>query len=164
MSRSTEADNLIRIMRRLPYPVTVVTTRAGDRVRGITIGSFTSLSLDPPLVSFNVTCDSQIHELFEQASRFVVHFPGAGQESLCTRFALPDQSDNEQFDSIELDEAGPEDPPLLAGVDSRLHCRLEELKPAGDHSIVIGRVIHSEFLREGPAMLYMGGEYRSLSQ
>lgn len=162
MSRSNEADKLIRIMRQLTYPVTVVTARAGSRVRGITIGSFTSLSLDPPLISFNVACDSQMHELFEQASSFVVHFPGASQEALCTRFALPDQSDEEQFDSIELDKTDPTAPPLLAGVNSRLHCRLEELKPTGDHSIVIGRVIRSELLREGPAILYMEGQYRSM--
>ncbi|MEX1211916.1 MAG: flavin reductase family protein [Balneolaceae bacterium] len=162
MSQSSEADNLIRIMRHLAYPVTIVTARAGNRMRGITIGSFTSLSLDPPLISFNVTRDSQMYELFEQSSQFVVHFPCARQDALCTRFSLPDQSDDEQFDSIELDDSGPDGPPLLAGVNSRIHCRLEELKPAGDHSIVIGRLTRSEFLKEEPAILYMNGQYRSL--
>lgn len=162
MSRSNEADNLIRIMRQLTYPVTIVTARSGNRMRGITIGSFTSLSLSPPLISFNVTRDSQMHELFKPSSTFVVHFPGAMQESLCTRFALPDQSDEEQFDSIEMDEGAPNDPPLLSGVNSRLHCRMEKRIVAGDHSILIGQVVRSEFLREGPAILYMDGQYRSM--
>lgn len=162
MSHSSEAEQLIRIMRRLAYPVTVITTCAGERRRGITIGSFTSLSLDPPLVSYNVTVDSQMHEVLEKASRFVIHLPGSHQESLCTRFSLPDKSDDEQFEGVSVDSSEAGAPPLLADVNSRLHCRLFRNIPVGDHSIFIGKVIRTEFLGESPAMLYLDGQYRSL--
>lgn len=162
MNGANEADNLIRVMRHLPFPVTVVTARLGRRRRGITIGSFTSLSLDPPLISFNVTDDSQMDQLLPESNPFVVHFPGSRQEALCTRFSLPDQQDDEQFDGIELDADDLESPPLLSGVNSRLHCLVENRVLAGDHTIIIGRVIRAEFLEESPAMLYMNGAYRSL--
>ena|GEM_PF-332661 len=155
------AEELKEVMRLLPYPVTVITAVAGDRKRGITIGSFTSLSMDPPLISFNVTNDSQMHELLADAKQFVVHIPGAGQQELCTRFALPDQSDEEQFDglSFKQDNGGP---PVLDGVIAEIHCTKFRLFRAGDHSIVIGRVERINRNREELSILYCNGTYQNL--
>lgn len=148
-------------MRLLPYPVTVITSAVGERKRGITIGSFTSLSLDPPLVSFNVTEDCQMHELLEAAERFVVHIPGAGQQELCTRFALPDQSEDEQFEGINYrQESGY--PPVLDEVIAEVHCKMYRLFTAGDHSIVIGEVERIKRNREELSILYCNGAYQSL--
>jgi 3-hydroxy-9,10-secoandrosta-1,3,5(10)-triene-9,17-dione monooxygenase reductase component len=155
------AGELKEVMRLLPYPVTVITAVAGGRKRGITIGSFTSLSMDPPLISFNVTTDSQMHELLAEAVRFVVHIPGAGQQELCMRFALPDQSDEEQFDglSFKQDKGGP---PVLDGAIAEIHCTRFRLIPAGDHSIVIGRVERIKRNREELSILYCNGTYQTL--
>jgi len=148
-------------MRLLPYPVTVITTVSGERKRGITIGSFTSLSLDPPLVSFNVTGDSQMHELLEEAERFVVHIPGAGQQELCIRFALPDQSDDDQFKGINYSQK-PGYPPILDKVIAEVHCKMFRLFKAGDHSIVIGEVELIKRNRDELSILYCNGDYQSL--
>jgi len=155
------AEELKEVMRLLPYPVTVITTVSGKRKRGITIGSFTSLSLDPPLVSFNVTSDSQMHELLEGAERFVVHIPGAGQQELCTRFALPDQSDEDQFKGVSFRHKHGY-PPILENVIAEIHCTMFRLFKAGDHSIVIGEVEWIKRNRDELSILYCNGAYQSL--
>ncbi|NNE36302.1 MAG: flavin reductase, partial [Rhodothermales bacterium] len=63
-------------MRRVASPVTVVTAGRGDEARGITIGSFTSASLDPPLITFNLSRRARMHSLLPRTDRFVVHVLG----------------------------------------------------------------------------------------
>jgi 3-hydroxy-9,10-secoandrosta-1,3,5(10)-triene-9,17-dione monooxygenase reductase component len=159
--KSDNAEELKEVMRLLPYPVTVVTTVADNRQRGITIGSFTSLSMEPPLISFNVTKDSQMHELLEIAEQFVVHIPGSGQQEICTRFALPDQSDEEQFQGIRFKQSENK-PPVLEGVIAEIHCSMYNLVEAGDHSIVIGKVESIKRNREELSILYCNGAYQTL--
>lgn len=161
LKQQENAEELKEVMRLLPYPVTVITVAAGKRKRGITIGTFTSLSLDPPLVSFNVTSDSQMYELLEMAERFVVHIPGAGQQKLCTRFALSDQSDDEQFEDISYNQK-PGYPPILNHVIAEIHCNIFRLIKAGDHSITIGEVDLIKRNRDELSILYCNGTYQSL--
>ncbi len=148
-------------MRLLPYPVTVVTAAYGKRFRGITIGSFTSLSLQPPLVTFNVNCESQMHSLLEDADRFVVHIPGEDQDEICSRFALPDQEDAEQFEGLNYTRE-PGEPPVLSDVIAELHCTMFRMFRAGDHSIIIGSVERIQRNREEPSILYCNGAYQAL--
>lgn len=159
--KTDNAEELKEVMRLLPYPVTVITAAAGERKRGITIGSFTSLSMDPPLVSFNVTRDSQMHEILEEAVWFVVHIPGSGQQELCTRFALPDQGDEEQFENIQYQQ-DQSYPPVLEGVIAEIHCSIHKLIEAGDHSIIIGNVESIKRNREELSILYCNGAYQTL--
>jgi 3-hydroxy-9,10-secoandrosta-1,3,5(10)-triene-9,17-dione monooxygenase reductase component len=155
------AEELKAIMRLLPYPVTVITARAGGRMRGITIGSFTSLSMEPTLISFNVTRDSQMHTVLEQADRFVVHIPGSDQQELCTRFALPDQTDEEQFEGIDYSiENG--FPPVIDNTIAEIYCRMFKIVKAGDHSLIIGEVEQIKQNREEPSILYCNGAYQSI--
>src|SRR5690625_7287830 len=83
------SDKLVRVMRNLPFPVTIVTTSDGQAMRGATIGSFTSLSLTPPLISFNVIRKTGLHDIISRAVRFVVIFPGYDLSDICIRFSLP---------------------------------------------------------------------------
>ncbi|MFO8232719.1 MAG: flavin reductase family protein, partial [Longimonas sp.] len=73
MPTRTEAPPLRTTLRRLPSPVVVVTTYAEGKPWGITIGSFTSVSLDPPLVSFNVDRKAQSHKALHEAGRCAIH-------------------------------------------------------------------------------------------
>lgn len=148
-------------MRLLPYPVTVITAIAGNRMRGITIGSFTSLSMEPSLVSFNVQRESQMHMIIEKADRFVVHIPSAGQQELCSRFALPDQNDEEQFEGVDytIDEGFP---PVISDTIAVIYCRIFKIIETGDHSLIIGEVEQIKRNREEPSILYCNGAYQSL--
>src|SRR5690554_4460611 len=109
------SDKLVRVMRHLPFPVTIVTTSDGETMRGATIGSFTSLSLKPPLISFNVIRNTGLHDIITQAGRFVVHFPGYSQRDLCTRFSIPDLDEEEMFQGLDYQRRQGY-PPVLNGM------------------------------------------------
>ena len=155
------SSDLIQLMRCIPYPVVVVTLATADTIRGVTIGSFTSLSLDPPLISFNLDRSSRAHELMQQAHALSVHVPGDGMEELCNRFARPDQRDRDQFKGVQyrLSEQGV---PLLGGVLARIDCTPEHRFVGGDHSLIVGRVREVVQFDTRPPLLYMDGTYRHL--
>lgn len=155
------AEELIGVMRLLTYPVTIITTAAGDRKRGVTIGSFTSLSMDPPLISFNVIKASQMHEVLDQAEQIVVHVPGIEHKDLCSRFAIPDLEDHEQFREVDfIGEEG--DPPVLDGMIAEIYCKIHHHVEAGDHTIFIGFVEKVKRNRDDPSILYYDGEFLSI--
>lgn len=161
MKVSKQADDLKRVMRQLPYPVTIVTAADGSVQRGITIGSFTSVSLDPPLVSFNVEKEAQMHELLVKATHFSVHIPETSQTDLCTNFSIPDQSAAEQFDQLDY-TYNSYGTPVLPDVVAAIHCKKYTSIEAGDHSIFIGEVLEIDLLKEDAAVLYLNGSYRSI--
>ncbi|MEX2573807.1 MAG: flavin reductase family protein [Balneolaceae bacterium] len=162
LNQQNTAEELKSVMRLLPYPVTIVTTSSGHRKRGATIGSFTSLSMDPPLISFNVTRSTNIHDLLEMAEHFVVHVPGSGQEDLCALFAIPDTREEEQFRELNYSqEAG--FPPVLDNVVAEIHCKIVNRIEAGDHTIIIGGIEKIHKNRDEPAILYLDGGYRSVA-
>lgn len=163
MSHRVDGQALRQVMRRVPTPVTVVTAAGPEEPRGITIGSFTSVSLDPPLVSFNVEKKAQMHEVLASADRFVVHLLGDEQAHLSNHFALPGLSGDEQFFSIphRLDEHGI---PLLEDALVRFHCRRYACYEAGDHSIFVGEVLRLEDGRTGRALLYHDQAYHRIGE
>ncbi|MEX2352126.1 MAG: flavin reductase family protein [Balneolaceae bacterium] len=160
-SEQNQAEDLIAIMRRMPYPVTIITAASGKNSRGITIGSFTSLSISPPLISFNVERSSQMHSFLLEADYFIVHIPEVGQEDLCTRFALSDLTGTEQFHEVnfELNRHGV---PVIRGVIAALHCRKYKQMEVGDHSIFAGEVLEAETYKDNAPILYLDGGYHSL--
>ncbi len=150
-------------MRRVPSPVVVVTARGGDEARGITIGSFSSVALDPPLVSFNVGRDSSMFDVMEGCDRFAVHVLGEGQAHLAKQFAIPGLSGPEQFESVphERDSHGT---PILEGGSGVLHCRPHDSVHAGDHSLYVGRVVEVEERPDQGAVLYYKSDYRGVGK
>jgi len=155
--------SLKQVMRRVPYPVTIITASFEGDMRGITIGSFTSLSLEPPLICFNVGKESQMHSFISKANHFAVHIPHREQEGLCNLFAKSDMENNEQFAKVnyELHDLGM---PLIGNVCSILICKSFSLVEAGDHSLVIGEIIEAEQYRDDPAILYYNGKYYALDE
>lgn len=156
-------DMLRAVMRRVASPVTVVTAAAGEP-RGATIGSFTSASLEPPLISFNVQKDSGLHETLLAADTFAVHLLGAEQADLAEQFAMPDLTSEVQFRDVPHAWAGAEAPPVLHGVFGVLHCRRWARYDAGDHSLFLGEVLRvSEGEATGP-LLYYDRSYRAVGE
>ncbi len=91
---------LRHVMRHVPSPVTVVTAAGAGERRGITIGSFTSVSLEPPLISLNVAREAQMHPVLAAASHFAVHVLREDQAHLARRFSLPDLTSADQFEGV----------------------------------------------------------------
>lgn len=154
--------NVLRdAMRRVPSPVTVVTAVHNGEVRGITIGSFTSASLDPPLISFNVSRDAQAYPVLIEAERFIVHVLNDEQAYLSNHFAIPDLPSEVQFRDVsyELDSFGT---PILSGVMAVLSCRRRAIYDAGDHVILLGEVYQLTCAREGGPMVYYNRGYHEI--
>ena len=137
----TVADALRTVMRVVPQPVTVVTSVHGGEAVGAVIGSFTSVSLDPPLFSFNLQHGSALREAIEAGAPFAVHILGADQADLAARFARPGVPQAERFDGPpDRDPDGVPVLPALARLRGRCHARVI----AGDHLLVIADVIAVE--------------------
>lgn len=140
-------DDFRRGMRHVPTVVTVVTFDAQSGPIGLTIGSFVSLSLDPPLVCFNVQKDSSVHDLIIKAGFFLVHVLGEEQATISDRFAVPELSTREELDATIV-ETGPKGIPTLKSYLVRFECRTTQVYDGGDHSIMLGCV---ERIVEGDA-------------
>jgi len=136
--------------------VAVVTAReaGGGGPLGITVNSFASVSLDPPLVLWSASRASLRHAHFATASAFAVHVLGAGQAELAARFSRngTDFSDL----SFTLNDAGV---PVLPEVLARFDCRTEARYEGGDHTIIIGRVSRFALGRAGPPLVFAQGRY-----
>jgi flavin reductase (DIM6/NTAB) family NADH-FMN oxidoreductase RutF len=146
-------------MRRFPSGVAVVTLAAGDTRVGVTVGSLVSLSLDPPLVGISIGVHTSPHLLLREAGRFAVNVLAADQARLAWHFAagVPPLAlwRGVETRPTELPE------PLLAGALAWLECRIAAEHAAGDHAIFVGEVLSTELGREGPGLVYAGGEYRA---
>lgn len=140
-------QNFRLFMRRVAAPVVVITTNGHGEMRGMTASSFSSLSLDPLLVSFNVTIGSQMHGAISRAQTFVVNVLSEEQAPLAALFSLPNLTSREQFDFWEHGLTGG-GVPILAETLGGLQCRIVQRVLAGDHEIVIGEV---EQIFEGEA-------------
>ena len=118
--------------------VTIVTAFGTDgRPVGLTANSFSSVSLDPPLVLWSLAKKSANRLNFLRASGFAIHVLGRDQLLLAQRFASPA---GERFAGLEFD-VGANGAPLLRQYSARLECRTFSTIDAGDHDIFIGRVI-----------------------
>lgn len=136
--QAIDIDRFIEGMRNVPSVVTVVTMGDESGVWGITIGSFVSLSLDPPLICFNVQRSIPIHDPIVRADRYVVHVLREDQAELSDLFARSDLSSEEKFkDLVYTMESGC---PILSDAFVRFHCTRYDVLPGGDHSILLGLV------------------------
>ena len=141
--------------------VTLVTCRAADgRPAGLTVNSFTSLSLDPPLVLWSLRRSSGLLPSFEAASHFAVNVLAERQIDLSRRFASPEP---DKFGAGQWVD-GPGDAgrlPLLEGCIARFECAVEARHGHGDHVLYIGRVLRLQ-TGDGAPLVYQGRHYHAL--
>ncbi|HSW04941.1 flavin reductase family protein [Aquabacterium sp.] len=134
--------------------VTIVTTRdAQGRDVGLTVNSFNSVSLEPPLVLWSLARNSASLEAFVEAEYFAVHILGAQQEQLSNRFA---QRGIEKFAGVEV-ARGLGGVPLLPGCAARFECRTAYRHEGGDHEIFVGEVLSFEHFDQAPLVFQQGG-------
>ena len=146
------ADALRAVMRRVPSPVTVVTSVFEGQAVGATVGSFTSVSLAPPLFSFNLQHGSVLRAAVESDAPFAVHVLDYTQAELALRFAHPDVTYAERFAGFpDTDPDGLPRLPCLARVRGRCHLRVS----AGDHLLVIADVTATEGPVDGDPLIYL---------
>jgi len=137
--------------------VTVVTVRDGDGFRGMTANSFTSVSLDPPLVLVSVDRRSETQAGFRASGAFAVSVLAEGQEELSRRFAA---SGHEKFADLAT-SLGALGLPLVPNALAHIECRVVAAHEAGDHTLYVGEIV-SLAVRPGRPLLYHQGLYRRL--
>lgn len=120
---------------------------------GMTISSFNSVSLDPPLVLWSIAHDAQTYDAFAGADHFAVNVLAAHQRELTVRFSTPGI---DRFEGLECAE-GFGGVPLLPEFAACFECSTEYRYPGGDHLIIVGRVHHFEDRQLDPLIFYRGG-------
>lgn len=138
--------------------VTVVTARRGDEILGMTVSAFSSLSLTPPLILICVEKIATLHPKLNQGEYFAVNILSEDQEMISRRFATKDPG---RFDGMGYSH-GVTGSPLLDGALAHLECRIVDIYPGGDHSIVVGEV-ESTSISEGRPLTYYRGGYARLA-
>jgi flavin reductase (DIM6/NTAB) family NADH-FMN oxidoreductase RutF len=142
--------------------VTVVTTRAGEQNVGITASAFSSVSLEPPLVSVCIAKKLYTHSVIEESQAFAVNILGTEHLEWGMRFAgmIPNLDDRFVGIAVEQAETGS---PLLANALAWLDCRLHAAYDGGDHTIFVGEVLATHVLAEGQPLLYYDRAWRELN-
>jgi len=137
--------------------VTVVTCRAAIGPLGITANSFSSLSLDPPLILWAPSRASKRFPAFESAQHFAVHVLAEDQHGLCRAFAR----NGTQFEGVDW-RAGDNEVPVLDGCLTRFDCTRHATYDGGDHAIIVGRV---SAVATGPGnpLIFANGVYGGVS-
>ncbi|MBT8445544.1 MAG: flavin reductase family protein [Gammaproteobacteria bacterium] len=156
---SFEPRALRDVYGRFATGVTVLTAQPdGGAPFGMTVNSFSSLSLDPPLILWNLQESSDIFERWRDTTRFGVNILTADQEHLSARFATPGQHDM-AADEFRSSETGC---PLLSGTLASFVCDVYNRYPEGDHVIIVGRIIEIAEAGEGAPLLFYRGRYDQL--
>ncbi len=135
--------------------VTVVTAHAQGTPVGLAVGSFASVSLDPPLVAFFPNKASSSWPKIEDAGHFCVNILADTQEEICRRFASRSE---DKFAGLGWRTVG-SGAPLLDGVLAWIDCEIEAVSDAGDHFFVLGRVRDLGMSHEGAPLLFFRGGY-----
>jgi flavin reductase (DIM6/NTAB) family NADH-FMN oxidoreductase RutF len=124
---------------------------------GLTVNSFTSVSLEPPLILICLGhAVSAIHH-FRAATHFGINVLADDQRALSDRFA---RKGHDRFDGLAW-QPGVTGVPLLPGVLAAIECAVHRIVPMGDHDILVGEMVHAE-IHQGEPLLYFGGSYRKL--
>jgi 3-hydroxy-9,10-secoandrosta-1,3,5(10)-triene-9,17-dione monooxygenase reductase component len=146
---------LRQVMGHFATGVTIITAMDGDEPVGLTAQSFTSLSLDPPLVLFSPGKTSSTWPRIEKAGYFTVNILGQAQEAVCRTFAV---SGGDKFAEVEWTPSEITGGPLLDDALAWVDCSVLTTHDAGDHIIVVGRVLDLGVEQEGkPLLFYRGG-------
>lgn len=136
--------------------VAVVTTRhATGQPAGVTVSSFTSVSLDPPLILFCLEWTAETWPAFRDAGFFAVNILAEGQAALSSRFAT---MRIDRWAGIDH-EPGPHGCPLLPGIVGWVVCRKHAVHEGGDHAILVGQVEMLECDAARSPLLHFRGAY-----
>jgi 3-hydroxy-9,10-secoandrosta-1,3,5(10)-triene-9,17-dione monooxygenase reductase component len=144
------------------YPTGVAVITAldeGGTPAGMVVGTFTSVSLDPPLVGFLPDKNSTSWPKIEQAGRFCVNVLGSDQQQLCRQLA----GKGDKFAGVDL-TVSDHGLPVLADCLAVIECTIHSVTEAGDHWFVLGDVLRMEAPRDSDPMLFHRGRYGGFAE
>jgi 3-hydroxy-9,10-secoandrosta-1,3,5(10)-triene-9,17-dione monooxygenase reductase component len=141
--------------------VTVVTTVSNGEPVGMTCQSFSSVSLDPPLVLFIPAKTSRAWPLMQRSGRFCINFLAADQAELSNTMA---SRGTDKFAGVSWQPTEATGSPLLEGALGHVDCSIHAVHEAGDHYVVIGRVLELALGEAEKPLLFFQGKYRTTDQ
>ncbi len=150
-------SGLKQAMRVYPQGVTVATTNSEGAPKGLTISSFTSVSLVPPLVLISIAKNSTLHDVFRNARAYAVNFLADDQRSISDRFAGRTRV-TDRFQGLKFAK-GVTGSPILDGVRAAVECRSWQVYDGGDHSILIGEVVSAKTFNAKRPLVYYSQQY-----
>lgn len=155
-------DELRAVLSRWASGVAVVTTNDNGLLYGLTVSSFTSVSLDPPLILVSLSNNNRLTSMIETSHGFAVSLLGADQEAASNYFARPGRLPTPDFTEI-AGEWTPSGQPVLANALGWLSCSLHALLPQGDHTLVLGRVNGAGGEADKQPLVYWSRAYRRIT-
>ena len=142
--------------------VTIMTTTVAGRMHGMTVSAFASQSLDPLLILVSVERSTTMHRLVIESRAFAINILGEQGEGTARFFA-----DNARLDGPEFQEGayhlGVTGSPLLEEATAYLEATLDATLEAGDHTVMVGRVVALNVVRDAAPLIYHRSGYRSLT-
>ncbi|MBJ20775.1 MAG: flavin reductase family protein [bacterium] len=150
------AEEFRQAMGAWPSGVTVITSRNGEQVHGMTVSDFSGASLEPPLALVCASKTAVTTGVIEEGKCFGVNVLRADQDALSNRFASKKEG-VDRFEGVETFD-GKTGAPLLSGALVNLDCRLVAVHDAGDHVLCVGE-IEEAHVREGEPLLFFRGGY-----
>jgi len=143
-----------RVMGHFATGVSVVASRKADgEPVGLTVNALTSVSLEPPLILICLHQDADAHDFLLQAGHFGVSFLKADQGDLALKFSMDDPDD--RFRELEVVD-GSLGSPLILGALGWMECKVRQVHPGGDHSIIVAEVVACEASDGEPLLFYRG--------
>ncbi|GLF97135.1 flavin reductase family protein [Streptomyces yaizuensis] len=162
------SDEFRAALSRLAAGVVLVTAHDPDsgargEAVGMTATAFVSVSLDPPLVMVSLREGSRMDDLLAEQPQWAVSLLAESQRHIAGRFAMKGRvSDRLLFEDVPHTPGRITGAPLIGGALATLECRTEQRVPAGDHTLVIGRVLAATLPSDGEPLAYYRGRYRRL--
>lgn len=148
-----DSETLRRAMRAWTSGVTVVTaSHAGERY-GMTVNSFTSISLEPPIIAVTLKKLTHTHELVEKSGEFAITILSADQGSLSDRFAGKILDVTDRFEGVETEKLLLE-APLIKGGMAYFNCRVVNAIPVGENTLFLAEVVAVQGEGEGDPLVY----------
>ncbi len=152
---SIDARELRDAFGRFATGVTIITVSSDGEPNGLTANSFSSVSLDPPLVLWSLARNADCFEAFEREDHFAVNVLNRSQEALSTRFATKDV---DKWAGV-AHRPGATGSPLLTGAIAIFECKVYARHDGGDHVIYVGQVLHVETDADAPPLGFYQGRY-----
>lgn len=144
------------LLSRYPTGVAVVCAMTGDGPVAITVNSFASVSLDPPLVLWSIGKASDRYDVFRTARDFTINILSAGQAALAQRYAQTGRMEPSDW------EAAGNGAPRLTGAAGTLECRQHAVHAGGDHDILVGEITALHEGIDAPSLTFFKSEYGNI--
>lgn len=159
MPTEEEKDDFRRTMGRLASGVCVVTARWGAMDHAMTATAVASVSLEPRMIMFAVHIDSRMRDALEVSDTWALNIMGEAGQADAQWLATPGRPIMGQLDRIEFDRGEISSAAILTKSVAALECRTEHIYSAGDHDLVVGRVLKTYLKEPGPGLVHRNSEF-----